>query len=183
MTAHDAIVAAAREQLGGIDVVLIAYGTLPDQKAIDRQPDAQVAAFELNGTSVISIAARFANALEDQKNGTLAVIGSVAGDRGRRSNYVYGAAKAAVHAWCSGARGRLRQAGVSVVLIKPGWVATPMTSHMRRNSLFITADAAGAAVHAAIMRRQRIAYIPPWWGLISLAVRLMPSALLDRLSF
>jgi short-subunit dehydrogenase len=93
------------------------------------------------------------------------------------------ARQAAVHAWCSGARGRLRQTGVWVALIKPGWVATPMTAHMRKNSLFITADAAGTAVHSAIMRRQRVAYIPPWWGWISLAIRLMPSALLDRLSF
>jgi decaprenylphospho-beta-D-erythro-pentofuranosid-2-ulose 2-reductase len=183
LAAHDGVVAGARSQLGGLDVVLIAYGTLHDQKAIDRQPEAQVAAFELNATSVISIASRFANALEDQKSGTLAIIGSVAGDRGRRSNYVYGAAKAAVHAWCSGARGRLRQAGVSVVLIKPGWVASPMTSHLRRNSLFITAEAAGRAVHAAIMRRQPVVYVPPWWRWISLAVRLMPSAILDRLSF
>ncbi|HEX9492871.1 MAG TPA: SDR family NAD(P)-dependent oxidoreductase, partial [Thermoanaerobaculia bacterium] len=90
---HDALIAAVRERMPTLDVVLIAYGTLPDQKAIDRDPSAQVAAFTLNATSVISIASRFASLLEDQKSGTLAVIGSVAGDRGRRSNYVYGSAK------------------------------------------------------------------------------------------
>jgi short-subunit dehydrogenase len=174
---HDAIVRAA----GKVDVVLIAYGTLPDPKAIETDPAAQIAAFELNATSVISMASRFANALEEQRSGTLAVIGSVAGDRGRRSNYVYGAAKAAVHAWCDGARGRLRRKGVAVALIKPGWVSTPMTAHMRRNPLFATADSAGAAVHDAIARKRRVAYVPSWWSLVSLVVRVVPSAILDRL--
>ncbi|HEX8619811.1 MAG TPA: SDR family NAD(P)-dependent oxidoreductase, partial [Thermoanaerobaculia bacterium] len=120
---HDAqLVAKAGER---IDVVLIAHGTLPDQHAIDRNAVAQQAAFDLNATSVIALTARFANALEDAKHGTLAVIGSVAGDRGRRSNYVYGAAKAALHAYCEGLRNRLAQSNVALVMIKPGWVDTP----------------------------------------------------------
>ena len=116
-------------------MVLIAHGSLPDQRAIDTDPVAQVAEFQLNATSVLALTAQFANVLERNRRGTLAVIGSVAGDRGRRSNYVYGAAKAATHAFCDGLRGRLAVAGVSLVLIKPGWVATPMTSAIKRTAL------------------------------------------------
>jgi decaprenylphospho-beta-D-erythro-pentofuranosid-2-ulose 2-reductase len=161
----------------GIDVVLVAHGTLPDQTAIDRDVDAQVQAFELNSTSLISITALFANALEGARSGTLAVIGSVAGDRGRRSNYVYGAAKAAVHAYCEGLRMRLAEAGVALVLVKPGWVDTPMTGGMRRNPLFVSAPAAARAIHAAIERRRGTVYVPGYWRWISLVVRMLPSRL------
>jgi decaprenylphospho-beta-D-erythro-pentofuranosid-2-ulose 2-reductase len=181
LTGHDALVAAALDRLGSLDAVLIAYGTLPDQKAIDRQPDAQVEAFHLNATSVISLAARFANVLEQQKSGTLAVLGSVAGDRGRRSNYVYGSAKAAVHEWCNGVRGRLEPGGVSVALIKPGWVDTAMTAHLRKNPLFISAEAAGAAVYNAILKRRRVTYVPAWWRYASIVVGMLPSSILMRL--
>ncbi|MDQ3282844.1 MAG: SDR family NAD(P)-dependent oxidoreductase, partial [Acidobacteriota bacterium] len=124
------IVAAAGED---VDLVLIAHGSLPDQQAIDRDPGAQREAFDLNATSFVALIAEFANVLERRKRGTIAVIGSVAGDRGRRSNYVYGAAKAAVHAYCEGLRGRLAESNVKVVLIKPGWVDTPMTAGMKKN--------------------------------------------------
>ena len=170
---HPAIVAAA----GDADVVLIAHGSLPDQHAIDRQPPAQVEAFHLNATSVISIAASFANVLESRGAGTLAVIGSVAGDRGRRSNYVYGAAKAAVHAWCDGARPRLRAAGANLLLVKPGWVDTPMTRSMKKNFLFADPRSVGRGIHDAIVARRGVVYLPRFWRWISAVVRLLPERL------
>lgn len=172
--AHEAIVRAAGDAL---DVVLIAHGSLPDQHAIDRDATAQAEAFDLNATSVISIAAYFANALERARHGTLAVIGSVAGDRGRRSNYVYGAAKAAIHAYCDGIRGRLSEAGVAVVLIKPGWVDTPMTAGMKKNPLFASARRVGRGIVAAIDARRGTVYLPWFWRWISLVVRMMPARL------
>ena len=150
------------------DVVLIAHGALPDQHAIDDDPAAQVASFELNATSFISLATHFAN-----RTKTLAIIGSVAGDRGRRSNYVYGAAKAALAAYCEGMRGR----GIDVVLIKPGWIDTPMTAHMRKNPLFASAASAGRTIHDAIVAKKAVAYVPWFWRWISLVVRMLPSRL------
>jgi len=161
---HAEIAAAA----GRSDVVLIAHGSLPDQLVIDDDPAAQVAAFELNATSFISLAAHFATATE-----TLAVIGSVAGDRGRRSNYVYGSAKAALHAYCEGLRGR----GINVVLIKPGWIDTPMTAQMRKNPLFASAASAGQTIHEAILAKRAVVYVPWFWRWISLIVRMLPSRL------
>jgi len=150
------------------DVVLIAHGTLPDQRAIDDDPAAQVASFDLNATSFISLATHFAN-----RTKTLAIIGSVAGDRGRRSNYVYGAAKAALATYCEGLRGR----GVNVVLIKPGWIDTPMTAHMRKNPLFASAAAAGKSIHDAIVAGRAVVYVPWFWRWISLLVQMLPSKL------
>jgi len=159
------------------DVVLIAHGSLPDQRAIDTDPVAQVAEFELNATSVIALAAQFANVLERNRSGTLAVIGSVAGDRGRRSNYVYGAAKAATHAFCDGLRGRLAAAGVVVVLIKPGWVDTPMTSAIKKNPLFATAASVAKGIHRAIDAGRGTVYVPGYWRWISLIVQMLPAKL------
>ncbi len=159
------------------DVVLIAHGSLPNQRAIDTDPVAQVAEFELNATSVIALTAQFANVLERNRRGTLAVIGSVAGDRGRRSNYVYGAAKAATHAFCDGLRGRLAAAGVAVVLIKPGWVDTPMTSAIKKNPLFASAASVAGSIHRAIDARRGTVYVPGYWRWISLIVRLLPAKL------
>jgi decaprenylphospho-beta-D-erythro-pentofuranosid-2-ulose 2-reductase len=167
---HDAALVVAG---GGPDVVLIAHGSLPDQRAIDRDADAQIEAFELNATSIIALTARIADTV--RPGGAIAVIGSVAGDRGRRSNYVYGAAKAAVHAYCEGLRGRLAESNVAVVLIKPGWVDTPMTSAMKKNALFATAPQVARQIHAAIRTRRATVYVPGFWRWISLLVRMLPA--------
>lgn len=169
---HDAGIAA---RVAAPDVVLIAHGTLPDQRAIDPDAVAQVAAFELNATSVIALAAHFANVLERNRRGTLAIIGSVAGDRGRRSNYVYGAAKAAIHAFSEGLRGRLAEAGVQVVLIKPGWVDTPMTSAIKKNPLFASAGSVAKGIHRAVSHGRAVVYLPGYWRWISLLVQMLPS--------
>lgn len=166
---HDsAIVAAA----GTPDVVLIAHGSLPDQRAVEHDVAAQVAEFDLNATSVIALAAHFANVLEANGRGTLAVIGSVAGDRGRRSNYIYGAAKAAIHAFCEGLAGR-----IDVVLIKPGWVDTPMTGGMKKNPLFASPVSVARRIHRAIASGRGTVYVPGYWRWISLIVRMLPARL------
>jgi short-subunit dehydrogenase len=166
-----AIVAAA----GTPDVVLIAHGSLPDQLAIDRDVAEQVREFELNATSLIALTAHFANVLESARTGALAVIGSVAGDRGRRSNYVYGAAKAAVHAYCEGLHARLAAANVALVLIKPGRIDTPMTAGFRKNALFASAPRAARDIRKAIDARRAVAYVPGFWRWISLIVRFLPA--------
>jgi short-subunit dehydrogenase len=171
VSGHDSLVAAAAAP----DVVLIAHGVLPDQALVDHDPLAQIKSFQVNATSVISLAARFAETLK--RGATLAVIGSVAGDRGRRSNYVYGASKAAIHAYCDGLRSRLADAGVNVLLIKPGWVDTPMTSHMKRNPLFIDPETAGRSIHRAVRQRKATVYVPWYWRWISLIVRMLPARL------
>jgi decaprenylphospho-beta-D-erythro-pentofuranosid-2-ulose 2-reductase len=173
-TRHAAIVGAAGS---GVDVVLVAHGSLPDQPAMEQDARAVADAFDLNATSVISITSAFAAALERERHGTLVVIGSVAGDRGRRSNYVYGAAKSAIATFCEGLAPRLAAAGCAVVLIKPGWVDTPMTAGMRKNPLFASAESVGRGVYDAIRARKRVAYVPGFWRWISLVVKMLPAPL------
>jgi decaprenylphospho-beta-D-erythro-pentofuranosid-2-ulose 2-reductase len=162
----------------GIDVVLLAHGVYPEQRAVDRDARAQAENFDVNATSFIALAAHFANVLETAKQGTLAVIGSVAGDRGRRTNYTYGSAKAAVHAYCEGLRARLRESNVAVVLLKPGWIDTPMTAAMKKNPMFVSAAAAAKGIHRAIEKKRAVAYVPGFWRWIALVLKLLPSRLI-----
>ena len=125
---------------GGLDAALIAHGILPDQLSVENDPALLLNSIEINYISVVSLLMQLAIAFEEQRFGVLAVIGSVAGDRGRRSNYVYGSAKSALATFVAGLRLRLAAANVQVVLIKPGWVSTPMTAHLSQNFLFVSAE-------------------------------------------
>src|SRR5690242_7323269 len=128
LAAHEPMLVRAESFLAGFDTVLIAHGTLSDQKACETSVELTLQEINTNALSVIALLTRVANRLAQQRAGTIAVISSVAGDRGRASNYVYGSAKALVTAFLSGLRQRLAKAGVSVVTIKPGFVDTPMTA-------------------------------------------------------
>jgi short-subunit dehydrogenase len=172
---HPAIATGTGDEL---DVVLIAHADFPDQKAIDHDPAAQARSFDLSATSAISLAAHFADVLERRGHGVLAVIGSVAGDRGRAANYTYGAAKAALHAYCEGLRGRLRGTGVRVLLIKPGRVDTPMTASMPKGPLFASAAQVGKGIYHAILAGRDTVYLPWYWRWISLIVRTLPERML-----
>lgn len=176
------LLAAAQAALGRIDVVLAAWGTLPDQGECERDVAAALAAWAANATSVVAFLAQAANVLEAQRGGCLAVITSVAGVRGRRNNYTYGAAKAGVIAFLQGLRARLHGAGVAVVDLRPGPVDTPMTAHLRKGPLFIDAERAGALIHGAIGARRDVAYIPGYWRWIMLAIALVPEGVMKRLN-
>lgn len=179
---HEALLDRATEAMGGLDSVLVAHGTLSDQEACERSVELTLHELSTNGTSVIALLTLVANRFEAQKQGTIAVISSVAGDRGRKSNYVYGAAKAAVTAFLSGLRGRLHGSGVAVVTIKPGPIATPMTAHLKRTPLFATAEKAGRDVHAAVSKGRDVAYVPFYWQPIMLLIKALPERVFKRLN-
>ena len=144
---HAAMLDAAKQALGRIDAVLIAYGTLGDQKKSEASVETTLREWHTNATSTIALLTLLANDLERQRHGTLAVISSVAGDRGRRSNYVYGAAKGALSIFLQGLRARLSKSGVKVVTVKPGMVDTPMTAHMRKSPLFASPQRVGRDIY------------------------------------
>lgn len=182
LSGHQALLDAAIAGLGGLDAVLIAHGTLGDQQA--SQKDVAVALRELNtnGISVISLLTLLANYFEGQKKGCIAVITSVAGDRGRKSNYVYGTAKAAVNAYLSGLRNRLFKAGVSVVTLKVGFVDTPMTAGVKKNPLFAQPDTVGKSIHRAMLKGKGVVYIPWFWRFIMMIITNIPEAVFKRLN-
>jgi short-subunit dehydrogenase len=177
------VVESARQRLDGLDVVLIAHGVLPDQAHSERDPELALHEFALNASSVIALSLPAAQWLEAQGSGCLAVITSIAGVRGRRSNYLYGSAKAAISAFLEGLRGRLAAAGVDVVDIRPGFVDTPMTAHLDKNPLFASADAVGARIHRAVCRGEDVVYTPWYWRWIALVLQCIPRPIFKRLNF
>ncbi len=180
---HDGLLDEAAAALGGLDAVLVAHGSLPDQKACEASFDRALAEFSTNALSAISIVTRAANRFEARRGGTIAVIGSVAGDRGRQSNYVYGAAKGMVDTFLEGLRNRLAKAGVAVVTIKPGFVDTPMTAHIeKKGPLWAKPDAVAAGVVKAMDRGADVVYLPRFWRLVMLVIRHIPEAVFKRLS-
>jgi decaprenylphospho-beta-D-erythro-pentofuranosid-2-ulose 2-reductase len=179
---HPALWSRALSALQTIDVVLIAHGSLPDQPACEASVERTLDAFTVNCLSVISLSTLAANYFESQRRGCLAVITSVAGDRGRLSNYVYGSAKGAVALFLQGLRARLNRSGVAVVTIKPGFVDTPMTAHLAKGFLFARPGVVAADIHRAIERGSDIVYTPWFWRWIMLIVKLVPERVFKRLS-
>jgi decaprenylphospho-beta-D-erythro-pentofuranosid-2-ulose 2-reductase len=178
---HRQVMEAAIATLGAIDVGLIAHGTLPNQERCQEQVQETIEALHVNFTATIALLTLLANQLESQRHGCLAVITSVAGSRGRRTNYVYGAAKGGVEIFLQGLRGRLFQSNVAVVTIKPGLVDTPMTGGLRKNLLFADAGRVGRAIHRAIARRKDVVYLPWFWRPIMLVLTSLPERMFKRL--
>ena len=177
---HPAVVERAFAP-GRLDVAVIAHGTLPDQTRCQESAAETVRALEVNFTATAALLTLLANRFETQRGGVIAVITSVAGDRGRQSNYVYGAAKGGLAVFLQGLRNRLHHRGVSVVTLKPGLVDTPMTAAVPKNPLFSTARRAGRAIHRAIEGRRDVAYIPWFWRPIMALVTSLPESVFKRL--
>ncbi len=179
---HQELVDTAIGTLGGLDAVLIAHGTLGDQYKCQQSVAETLKEFTTNCTSVISLLTILANYFEQQKHGCVAVLSSVAGDRGRKSNYVYGAAKGALSIFLQGLRNRLSQAGVSVVTVKPGFVDTPMTASVKKGLLFASPRKVGQGIYKAMKKGKEVVYLPWFWRPIMLVVRSIPEPVFKRLS-
>ena len=178
---HEALLDAAWSRFGQVNVVLLAHGTLPDNLACAADPALAVREFNTNGTATIALMAAAARRLEAQGHGTLAVIASVAGDRGRASNYLYGSAKAAVAAYASGLRQRLGGSGVNVLTVKPGFVDTPMTRDFRKGLLWASPQAVARGIDKAIAARRAVVYLPGfWWGIMRIITHI-PEPVFRRL--
>ena len=179
--ANETLVEQAKTALGGLDTVLVAHGTLPDQRACESSSEMTRREIDVNAVSVISLLTSVANYFERQERGTIAVISSVAGDRGRQSNYVYGSAKAAVSTFLGGLRNRLHGAGVHVLTIKPGFVDTPMTREFRKSALWSSPEKIAGGIHRAIVKRRDSVYLPGFWRMVMRVIREIPEPLFKRL--
>lgn len=179
---HSKVFDSALDFLGGIDGVLIAHGSLDNQIAIENQVDKVEASVQTNYLSPISLLTVMTPYFEKQKSGVLAVISSVAGDRGRRSNYVYGSAKAGLTAFLSGLRSRLFRSGVTVLTIKPGFVDTPLTANVKKNFLFATPEKVARGIKCAMEHKKMEVYLPWFWRWVMLIIKIIPERIFKRLS-
>lgn len=174
----------AWKAFSGLDFALVAYGSLPDQGALEGDPAAVPPMLALNLSSPAVLALHLARHFEAQRSGVLAVITSVAGDRGRKSNFLYGAAKGGLQRFLEGLRHRLAAAGVQVLDIRPGFVATRMTEHLPQSGLlWAQPDKVAADILRAVERRRAVLYTPWFWRLILLIVRALPRPIFHRTSF
>lgn len=179
---HERLLDEATSSLGGLDVALIAHGTLGDQKACEGSVELTLQELQTNALSVIALLTRLANHFERQGHGSIAVISSVAGDRGRQSNYVYGTSKGALSLFLQGLRNRLNRSGVQVLTIKPGFVDTPMTTAFTKGPLWATPEKVADDILYALDKRRDVLYTPGFWRPIMLIIRCLPEALFKRLS-
>jgi decaprenylphospho-beta-D-erythro-pentofuranosid-2-ulose 2-reductase len=181
LAACEPLIEAAEAQMGTIDVSLIAHGTLSVQSACQTSTQLLQQEFVVNALSFMALATLLANKMEARGSGVIALISSVAGDRGRQSNYAYGSAKAAVSAFASGMRQRLFAKGVRVVTIKPGFVDTPMTAAFKKGALWASPATVAAAIVRAIDQGTPVLYVPWFWRPIMLIIRLVPEFVFRRL--
>ncbi len=178
---HEALWQKAEEEIGPVDTVFVAYGVLPDQNECQQEVEATLKAFTTNALSPIAFLTLVANEFEQRRHGTIAVISSVAGDRGRQSNYVYGSAKGALSLFLQGLRNRLSHAGVQVITIKPGFVDTPMTAHLPKNFLFAKPAQVGERIYRAMEKAEDTLYVPWFWYFIMLIIKAIPESIFKRL--
>ena len=166
---------------GLVHTVLIAHGSLPDQAVC--QQDLSVCHQELtvNGTSPVLFAEAFARHMQKANQGTLAIIGSVAGDRGRKSNYAYGAAKGLVTRYAQGLQHRLANTGVKVVLIKPGPTDTPMTAHLKQQGGLAKVEDVAKLISKAIHQGKPVVYAPAKWAVIMMIIRHLPRFVFNKM--
>ena len=176
------IIQQALDEAKQIDIALIAHGLLPDQERCELDPGAAEQALQVNFNSVVALCTPLANAMAEQGSGVIGVIGSVAGLRGRQSNYLYGAAKAGTDVFLQGLRNRLFPHGVRVLTILPGFVDTPMTAHLPKGPLFASSEAVGARLHKALSAgKPDVLYVSWFWRWIMLIIRLIPETVFKRM--
>lgn len=179
-TSCEAVIGGIADELRGIDVLILAYGVLGDQAHACQDPQH---AAEILATNFTSAALwLLAGAKRVKANGAIAVFSSVAGDRGRQSNYVYGSAKAGLAVFAQGMAHQLATTGPRIIIVKPGFVATTMTEGMKRSGPLWTGAkrAARIVVDAIDRKRGPIVYVPGFWRWIMLVIRLVPSSLFHR---
>ena len=177
----EGLVDTARQALDGLDQALIAHGTLSDQNACEASAELLREEFTINALSVMTLCLPLAKHFQSQRSGVIAVISSVAGDRGRQSNFVYGSAKAAVTAFLSGLGQRLQSSGVKVVVIKPGFVSTPMTAAFKKGALWASPARVARDIRRAMDKGTAVVYTPWFWRPVMFMVRSVPETIFRRL--
>jgi short-subunit dehydrogenase len=178
------IVPFVKECFPGVDTLVLAYGTMLDQSVCQASPEHAIQELQTNLVSAVALLTEFAQYMESRRSGTIAAITSIAGERGRRSNYVYGAAKGGLSIFLEGLRSRMYQFGVHVLTIKAGPVSTPMTANLQKVPFLGSPETVARAIYHALEKpRVNVLYIPRYWKWIMAGIRVIPDSVFKRLSF
>lgn len=181
-TSHEKLINEVWNQLKEVDLTLLAHGILGDQQKAEYDQQELLYILNSNFTSHASLLTYIAQKMRTQGRGTIAVISSVAGDRGRQSNYVYGSAKAAKTAFTDGLRNRLLHFGVHVLNIKLGFVDTPMTKHIEKKGLlWAKPETVAQGIVAAINAKKNTVYLPFFWRYIMMIIKSIPEQMFKKL--
>jgi len=178
---HANVINKSIQFLGHIDIAIICHGSLPDQKKCESNFREIEKAININGLTTISFCTEISKQLELQKAGTLAVITSVAGDRGRQPNFIYGAAKSMVSTYLQGLRGKLLPFDVHVIDIKPGLVDSPMTAKFEKGALWSTPELVAIDIVSGIKKKRHTIYTPSYWRFIMAAVCSIPEVIFKKM--
>jgi decaprenylphospho-beta-D-erythro-pentofuranosid-2-ulose 2-reductase len=179
---HPALLSHAVNSLTGLDIAYLAHGILGDQAKAEQDFNIAAQILYTNLMAPVSLLTWLANFCVQRHAGTLAVISSVAGERGRKSNYLYGSSKAGLSAFLGGLRNRVDREGVTVLAIKPGPVKTSMTSGMKGSEKFADADKVAQSIVKAIDKRQDVLYVPFQWEPIMFVIRHIPERVFKKLN-
>jgi len=179
---HPELLAHAINSLQGLDIAYLAHGVLGDQAKAEQEFAAAEQILHTNLIAPVSLLTWLANYCVPRRAGVLAVISSVAGDRGRKSNYAYGASKAGLSAFLGGLRNRVDREGVTVLTIKPGPVKTAMTGHMPGSEKFADVNAVAKTITGAIEKQQDVLYVPFQWQPIMFIIRNIPERIFKKLN-
>lgn len=182
LTSHHQLTNAIFEHFNTIDCVFIAHGSLSNQAECQHSSSQALQQIIINASSVISILTPIANKMEKQKHGNITVISSVAGDRGRQSNYVYGAAKSLVSTFLQGLAQRLSKSNVHVLDIKPGFVDTQMTAELNKNILWSSPEYVAKIIKKRIESKSVFSYVPWFWLIFMTVIKSIPTKLFNRSS-
>ena len=163
-----------------IDIAFIAHGILPNQKKSETNLNLIIQQINTNATSSVLMLSHLANKFENQKSGTIAIISSVAGDRGRSSNYIYGSSKAMINTFTSGLRQRLYKSNVKVLTIKPGFVDTPMTAHLNKNFLWSKPQNIAKKIVKAIGSKNDEIYLSNFWSIVMFIIKIIPNFIYNK---
>ncbi|WP_328358388.1 decaprenylphospho-beta-D-erythro-pentofuranosid-2-ulose 2-reductase [Streptomyces sp. NBC_00457] len=166
---------------GDIDMVLLAFGILGDQAHDERDPAAAVRVAQTNYTGAVSSALVAARALQTQGHGSLVVLSSVAGERARRANFIYGSSKAGLDTFTQGLGDALHGTGVHVMVVRPGFVRSKMTAGREEAPLATTPEAVATAIELGLRRRSETVWVPGALRLVMSALRHVPRAVFRRL--
>lgn len=179
---HASLIADAISHLSSVDTAILAQGELVPEEGCRTEWAVAQRCYEVNLLSPIACLIPLANHMEQRQQGNITVISSVAGDRGRGSNYNYGAAKAGLSTFLQGLRNRLAASRVTVSTIKPGFVDTPMTAHLKKSPLFASPEQVGRRLVRASDRGEAIVYTPWYWRIIMGIIIHIPECIFKRLS-